>query len=190
MSPADVLVEPEWLAAHLGEAEVCVVDVRGKVLPPGNEPRYRGKRQDYEAGHVPGAVFVDWTRDIVDPDDPVPVQIAKPEAFARRMGQLGIGDGTTVIAYDDYDHAFAGRLSWALRYYGHDAVRILDGGWARWVAEGRPVSTPGPRATRRPADAQATSRAAANGRRESPATSSGGTPCSSTLGQPNSMRAR
>jgi thiosulfate/3-mercaptopyruvate sulfurtransferase len=165
MSVADVLVEPEWLANHLGEPSVCVVDIRGQVLPPGNEPRYRPKRGDYEAGHVPGAVFVDWTQDIVDPDDPVPVQIAKPEAFASCMGRLGIGDDTMVIAYDDYDHAFAGRLSWALRYYGHDDVRILDGGWARWVAEDRPVSaqvperptakfTPRPRAALRRTAAQ------------------------------------
>jgi thiosulfate/3-mercaptopyruvate sulfurtransferase len=149
VSRADVLVDTAWLAAHLGDAALCVVDVRGKVLPPGNEPRYRPKREDYDAGHVPGAVFVDWTRDIVDLDDPVPVQIAKPEAFAMRMGQLGIGDGTTVVAYDDYDHAFAGRLAWALRYYGHDDVRILDGGWTRWVAEGRPTSSQIPE--RRPA---------------------------------------
>jgi thiosulfate/3-mercaptopyruvate sulfurtransferase len=74
-------------------------------------------------------------------DDPVPAQIAKPDAFASRMGELGVGDGASVVAYDDYDHAFAGRLAWALRYYGHDAVRVLDGGWSRWIAEGRPVSS-------------------------------------------------
>jgi thiosulfate/3-mercaptopyruvate sulfurtransferase len=136
-----VLVSTEWLAGHLGDRDLCVVDVRGKVLPPGNTPRYVPKRADYDVGHVPGAVFVDWTRDIVDPADPVPVQIAPPEAFAAMMGELGIGDSTLVVVYDDYDHAFAGRLAWALRYYGHDAVRILDGGWTRWVAEGRPIST-------------------------------------------------
>ena len=117
-----------------------VVDIRGKVLPPGTKPRYLPKRGDYEAAHVPGAVFVDWTRDIVDPSDPVPMQVAAPDAFAAKMSELGIGDDTLVVAYDDYDHIFAGRLAWALRYYGHDAVRVLDGGWARWMAEGRPTS--------------------------------------------------
>jgi thiosulfate/3-mercaptopyruvate sulfurtransferase len=134
------LVSTDWLAARLDDADLCVVDVRGQVLPPGNTPRYIAKRAEYEAGHVPGAVFVDWTRDIVDLDDPIPVQIAAPHVFAARMSQLGIGDATTVVAYDDYDHAFAGRLAWALRYHGHDAVRVLDGGWRRWVAEGRPSS--------------------------------------------------
>ncbi len=139
-----VLVSTEWLAARLGdagEAGVRIVDVRGKVLPPGSKPRYLAKRADYDSGHIPGAVFVDWTRDIVDPGDPVPMQVAGPGPFAAKMGELGIGDGSLVVAYDDYDHIFAGRLAWALRYYGHDAVRILDGGWLRWVAEGRPVES-------------------------------------------------
>jgi thiosulfate/3-mercaptopyruvate sulfurtransferase len=135
-----VLVSTQWLADHLGEARLRVVDIRGKVMPPGSNPRYLPKRQDYDAAHVPGSVFVDWTRDIVDPLDPVPVQIAKPDAFAAKMGELGIGDDALVVAYDDYDHIFAGRLAWALRYYGHDEVRVLDGGWSRWIAEGRPSS--------------------------------------------------
>jgi thiosulfate/3-mercaptopyruvate sulfurtransferase len=138
--PDGAVVSTEWLAAHLNDPQLHVVDVRGKVLPPGSSPRYLPKRADYDASHVPGAVFVDWTRDIVDVDDPVPAQIARPEAFARRMGELGVGDEAVVVAYDDYDHAFAGRLAWALRYYGHDGVRVLDGGWSRWIAEGRPVT--------------------------------------------------
>lgn len=135
-----VLVTTDWVEAHLGSPHVCVVDVRGTVLPPGNKPRYLPKRGEYDAAHVPGAVFVDWTRDIVDGGDPVPVQVAAPEAFAAKMSGLGIGDDTLVVAYDDYRHVFAGRLAWALRYYGHDRVRLVDGGWSRWVAEGRPTS--------------------------------------------------
>jgi thiosulfate/3-mercaptopyruvate sulfurtransferase len=145
-TPSSTLVTSEWLAARLDErpraardAGLRVVDVRGKVLPPGSKPRYLAKRSDYDASRIPGAVFVDWTVDIIDPGDPVPMQVASPEAFAAAMTALGIADDTLVVAYDDYDHIFAGRLAWALRYYGHDAVRILDGGWGRWVAEGRPV---------------------------------------------------
>ena len=135
-----VIVSAEWLRANLGAPRLRVVDVRGKVLPPGHVPRYAPKRDEYAAGHVPGAVFVDWTRDIVDLADPVPAQIAKADAFAAKMGELGIGDDTLVVAYDDYRHIFAGRLAWALRYYGHDQVRVLDGGWAAWLAEGGPTS--------------------------------------------------
>jgi thiosulfate/3-mercaptopyruvate sulfurtransferase len=147
-----VVVSAAWLEAHLPAAEsadLCIVDVRGLVRPPGSSPRYLPKRAEYDAGHVPGAVFVDWTRDIVDLDDPVPVQVARPERFGPFMSSLGVGAGTLVVAYDDHDHAFAGRLAWALRYHGHERVRVLDGGWSRWVAEGRPTTTAIP--TRTPA---------------------------------------
>jgi thiosulfate/3-mercaptopyruvate sulfurtransferase len=138
-----VVVSTAWLEENLAKArgeELCVVDVRGLVRPPGQSPRYLPKRAEYEQAHVPGAVFVDWTRDIVDLDDPVPVQVAPSERFASLMSSLGIGERTLVVAYDDYHHAFAGRFAWALRYYGHDAVRVLDGGWSRWRAESRPTS--------------------------------------------------
>jgi thiosulfate/3-mercaptopyruvate sulfurtransferase len=88
---------------------------------------------------MPGAVYVDWTRDIVDPDDPVPAQLAPPDLFAQAMAERGIGDGTHVIAVDGAGGQFATRLWWALTYYGHDRVSVLDGGWTRWVDEGRPV---------------------------------------------------
>jgi thiosulfate/3-mercaptopyruvate sulfurtransferase len=80
------------------------------------------------------------------------MQVAGPGPFALKMSELGIGDETLVVAYDDYDHIFAGRLAWALRYYGHDGVRILDGGWARWLAEGRPtLASAAPQAALAPA---------------------------------------
>jgi thiosulfate/3-mercaptopyruvate sulfurtransferase len=153
--PEGVVVSTEWLAAHLLEPDVRIVDIRGKVLPPGSSPRYLPKRAEYQVAHIPGAVFVDWTRDIVDLEDPVPAQIARPDAFASALGDLGVGDETAVIAYDDHDHAFAGRLAWALRYYGHDAVRVLEGGWTRWLEEGRPTTPDTPR----PAPARLTARA-------------------------------
>jgi thiosulfate/3-mercaptopyruvate sulfurtransferase len=138
-----VLVSTEWLSDNLvrGAPNLRIVDIRGTVLPPGSKPRYVAKRAEYETAHIPGAVFVDWTRDIVDEDSPIPVQLAPERAFAAKMGQLGIGDQTLVVTYDDYDHIFAGRFAWALRYFGHDDVRILDGGWSRWIAEGRPTSS-------------------------------------------------
>lgn len=139
--PPGPLVSTEWLAQHLDDPQVRIVDIRGTVLPPEMpKPHYFPKREEYEAGHIPGAVFVDWTRDIIDPDDPVPAQIAPPERYAAQMSALGIGDDTLVVAYDDYYSIFAGRLLWTLRYYGHDAVRVLNGGWLKWLAEGRPVS--------------------------------------------------
>jgi thiosulfate/3-mercaptopyruvate sulfurtransferase len=139
--PAGPLVSTEWLEASLGSPTVRILDIRGQVLPPGHAVRYSAKRADYEKAHIPGAQFVDWTKDIVDAGDSVPMQVAPERAFAETMERLGVGDDTLVVAYDDYSHIFAGRLAWALRYYGHDAAFVLDGGWSRWTAEGRPVSS-------------------------------------------------
>jgi len=140
------LVTTAWLADHLHDPDLRVVDIRGYVTtrpvgPGEEEATYRGAPEEYRAGHVPGAVFVDWTRDVVDPDDPVPAQIAPPERFAEAMAARGVGDGTRVVAVDHMGGQFATRLWWALRYYGHDAVAVLDGGWNRWRDEERPVET-------------------------------------------------
>ncbi len=139
--PPPPFVSVEWLADHLDDDDVRVIDVRGRVLPAGSpEPRYLAKRADYEAGHVPRALFVDWTRDIVDPDDAVTAQLAREAKFGELLHRLGIGPQTLVVAYDDYAHMFAGRFVWALRVYGHERARVLDGGFSRWTAEGRPIS--------------------------------------------------
>jgi thiosulfate/3-mercaptopyruvate sulfurtransferase len=111
------------------------------VGPGVDEAEYRGAREEYLAGHIPGAVYVDWTRDIIDPDDPVPVQIAPPSPFAEAMARRGIGDATHVIAVDHAGGQYATRLWWALGYYGHDRVSVLDGGWNRWLDEGRPTES-------------------------------------------------
>ncbi|WP_165245206.1 sulfurtransferase [Paludisphaera soli] len=154
MSEDRLLVTPEWLEAHLDDPGVRVVDVRGYVVarpvaPGVEEADYKGAPAEYQAGHVPGSVYVDWTRDIVDLDDPVKAQIARPEAFAEAMASRGIGDETHVVAVDHMGGQYATRLWWALAYYGHDRASVLQGGWNRWVEEGRPttaeVSTP-PRA--------------------------------------------
>lgn len=142
----DPLVTPEWLEGRLGDPGVRVLDIRGYVatrpVAPGvEEATYRGAPEEFAAGHIPGARFVDWTADIVDPDDPVPVQVAGPDRFARAMGDRGVGDETHVVAVDHMGGQFATRLWWALTYHGHDRVSVLDGGWNRWVEEGRPVET-------------------------------------------------
>lgn len=140
--PAGPLVETDWLAAHLDHPRLRIVDMRGTVLPPtAPKPHYFARHEDYAKGHIPGAVYIDWTRDIVDLDDPTPVQVAPPEKIAHELGKRGIGDDTVVVAYDDWYSMFAGRLMWVLRYYGFENVRILNGGLVKWMAEGRPLTT-------------------------------------------------
>ncbi len=141
----DPLVQTDWLAERLDDPGIQVVDIRGYVrkrnLGDGRqEAEYLAARDEYDEAHIPGAVYIDWTRDIIDTDDPVPVQVAPPDRFAALMGSLGIGDDTHVVAYDHAGGQFATRLWWALTYYGHDRVSVLDGGWRKWTAEGRPTT--------------------------------------------------
>jgi thiosulfate/3-mercaptopyruvate sulfurtransferase len=145
MENLDPLITTDWLAAHLEDEDLSVVDIRGYVkktdLGGGRQKaEYLAAREEYDEAHIPGAVYVDWTRDITDPDDPVPAQIAPPERFAELMGSLGIGDDTHVIVYDHAGGQFATRLWWTLTYYGHDRVSVLDGGFRKWTAEDRPTT--------------------------------------------------
>jgi len=146
MENLDPLVTTDWLADHLKDRGLRVVDIRGYVkktdLGGGRQrAEYLAARDEYDETHIPGAIYVDWTSDITDPDDPVPVQVAPPGRFAELMGSLGIGDDTHVVVYDHAGGQFATRLWWALTYYGHDAISVLDGGWSKWTAEGRPTTT-------------------------------------------------
>ena len=168
--PHDPLVTTDWLQQHLRDPGLRVVDIRGSVttrpLEPGvEEATYRGAPDEYLAGHIPGAVYVDWTRDIVDPDDPVPAQVAPPDRFAEAMSDRGVGDATHVVAVDHMGGQFATRLWWALTYYGHDAVSVLDGGWNRWVEEGRRGRVGGRRRRARHVPPAAQARVAGLGRR-------------------------
>ncbi len=143
----DCLVTTDWLQRHLDDPAIRIVDMRGTVdaatSPDGEQTaRYLGRPDLFAAGHIPGAVYLDWTADIVDEQDPIPAQVAPPEKLARVFGTAGIGDETLVVAYDDHPAMqFATRLWWVLRYAGHDAVAVLDGGWRKWSEEGRPVTT-------------------------------------------------
>lgn len=141
------LVSTDWLEEHLLEPAVRVVDIRGyvKTVDAGagdgkQNSTYVGAKDEYDQAHIPGAVFVDWTADITDPDNPVPAQIALPERFKFAMEDRGIGDATDVVVVDHAGGHFATRLWWALNYYGHSAVAVLDGGMNKWLAEGRPVT--------------------------------------------------
>lgn len=133
------LASTAWLEEHLHDKSLRLVDIRGAVLPPtAPPPHYLSSRADYEAAHIPGAVFVDWLVDIVEPGSPSN-DIAAPERFGMAMRRLGIDQDSRVVIYDDAASMFAARLRWCLLYYGHDDVHLLDGGWNKWKAEGRPT---------------------------------------------------
>ena len=140
------LVETEWLAEHLHDPHLRIVDMRGYVRTVEHngvqDALYVGARDEYEQSHIPGALYIDWTSDIVDPDSPVEAQVAPSDRFAEVLGRLGIGDQHLVVAYDAHPTSqFATRLWWALSYYGHDQVVVLDGGFPKWLRENRQVDT-------------------------------------------------
>lgn len=143
------LVSVNWLADRLDAANIRVVDIRGYVRTEdlgGGRQRgaYAGAPEEYADGHIPGAVFVDWTRDIVDPDGVVKAQIAPPGMFKAAMEERGIGDDTFVVVADHAGGHLATRLWWALRYYGHEDVAVLEGGYGAWVDAGLPMTTETP----------------------------------------------
>ena len=141
-----LLVETDWLAHHLVDPSIRIVDIRGIIRPPdAPRPHYFGNRSAYLESHILEAVFVDWTADITEPGAPVKMTLAGPGRFAALMGQLGIGDEHIVVVYEDGAGHIAARLWWALNYYGHPAVKLLNGGFRKWTAEGRPVTAEIPR---------------------------------------------
>ncbi len=133
-----LLVSTDWLAQHLHDPQVRVVDVRWYLID-----KTRDGRTEYLRGHIPGAVFVDVDHDLAAPFGQGPGRhpLPQPEVFAAAMARAGIGDETYVIAYDDMGGANAARLWWLLRYVGHERVSLLDGGISQWIKEGRPLET-------------------------------------------------
>jgi len=129
----DVLVESDWLAEHLGDDGVVVAEV--------------DENPDlYDEGHIPGAVRLHWKDDL---QDPIERDLIEKDAFEELLGRLGIGNDTTVVLYGDKNNWFAAYAYWYLKIYGHEDVRLLDGGRQKWIDEGRELTAdePSPHAT-------------------------------------------
>jgi thiosulfate/3-mercaptopyruvate sulfurtransferase len=133
----DPLVSTAWLADHLADPRVQVIDATWFMPGEGDG------RDSYSAGHIPGAVFFDIDA-LSDPDTPLPHMLPSPAAFARAAGRLGLRREATVVAYDAQGLFSAPRAWWTLRVMGFPDVRVLDGGLKAWRAEGRPVETAAP----------------------------------------------
>ena len=125
------LVSTDWLAEHLDDPQVVVVESDEDVLL-------------YETGHIPGAVKVDWHTDL---NDPVTRDYIDGEGFAALLGGRGIGRDATVVIYGDKSNWWAAYALWVFTLFGHPDVRLLDGGRAKWIAEDRPITTDPPERT-------------------------------------------
>ncbi|MGE5546265.1 MAG: 3-mercaptopyruvate sulfurtransferase [Solirubrobacterales bacterium] len=130
----DALVSTEWLQDHLSAPDVRVVDA-SFYLPIQN----RDAREEYEAEHIPGAVFFDID-EIADSNSDLPHMLPPPEKFASKVRKLGLGNGNKIVIYDGTGFASAAaRVWWMFRYFGHRDVAVLDGGFPKWLREGRAV---------------------------------------------------
>jgi thiosulfate/3-mercaptopyruvate sulfurtransferase len=138
-----LLVDPEWLEAHLGIPRLVTLDVTVHSVPPrapGGTWSARSGEAEWRAEHIPGSAFLDVLRDLTDPGGAFP-HTAAPIAHARgALYAAGLRDGTHVVLYDTQTNNWACRVWWVLQAMGFSTVSVLDGGWLRWVAEGRPTS--------------------------------------------------
>jgi thiosulfate/3-mercaptopyruvate sulfurtransferase len=125
------LVSTAWLQEHLGEPGLAVVESDEDVLL-------------YETGHIPGAVKIDWHTDL---NDPVQRDYVQGERFAELLGSKGIARDTTVVIYGDKNNWWAAYALWVFTLFGHEDVRLLDGGRDKWIAEGRDITTDAPAVT-------------------------------------------
>ena len=137
-------VDIAWVREHIADPSVRIVDTRSMPHGAAVAGASSGAEQ-YALGHLPGAVQLDYAHELADPSTPYATRVAPPDFFARVMGEHGIGDDTTIVAYDDGDVPYAARLLWMCRYYGHDAVAIVAGGMKAWRAAGYPVTREVPR---------------------------------------------
>ena len=135
--PFNTLIDADSLRGLLGQPQLAVIDCRFDLMNPA------AGHEAYVKGHIPGAHHADLNRDLSSPvtahtgRHPLPA----PDVFAARLGSLGIGNHTQVVAYDDSNSSFAARLWWMLRWLGHEAVAVLDGGFKAWVAAGGAVES-------------------------------------------------
>jgi thiosulfate/3-mercaptopyruvate sulfurtransferase len=134
LAPADALVSTAWLAEHLDAPDIRVVDATWFFPATGKKGR-----DEYDAGHIPGAVHFDID-EIKDELSPLPHMAPDPAKFASKVRRLGIGNGNKVVVYDRAaGSSAAARVWWSFRLFGHEDVALLDGGFVKWLAEHRPV---------------------------------------------------
>jgi adenylate cyclase len=136
----EFLVETDWLAAHLGQPDLCILDCTVHLtFNPMTMYEISSAREDFERGHVPGAQFVDVLTDLSDASNPVPLMAPRAAQFSSVMSRLGVGHGTRVVLYSAQNAYWATRVWWLLRIFAFDNAAVLNGGWQKWRREERPT---------------------------------------------------
>lgn len=139
----EFLVETDWLAAHLQDPGVRVLDCTTHLPPLPDNSYYtvRPGRDDFLNGHIPGSAFVDMDHDVADTSAPLHFMLPSSIQFAEAMSALGISRDTLVVSYSGANHWWATRMWWMLRVFGHERAAVLNGGLQKWRKEGRPVES-------------------------------------------------
>jgi thiosulfate/3-mercaptopyruvate sulfurtransferase len=135
------LVTAEWLAKHLDDPDLVVLDCTVRMVPKeGGGMTSVSGRSDYENGHIPSAAFADLKGDLSDLESSLDYALPTPERFCAVMGSLGVGDDSRVVLYDNFNSVWASRVWWMLRWVGFDRAALLDGGLKAWTADERELS--------------------------------------------------
>jgi thiosulfate/3-mercaptopyruvate sulfurtransferase len=139
----EYLVETDWLADHLGDPKLVVLDCTVHLIPdPKITYTVKSGREDYEKGHIPGAQFIDVQADLSDNGKlPLRFMLPAPAGFAAAMRRFGASDDTKVVTYSTANPQWATRVWWVLRCYGFNNCTVLNGGFQKWSHEGRAVET-------------------------------------------------
>ncbi|MDA0365130.1 MAG: sulfurtransferase [Chloroflexi bacterium] len=140
------LVESDWLAAHLDDPDLRVLECTVYLRRPDPAAGLRAEsaRDDWAASHIPGSAYADLSRDLSDRSTELRFMLPPAEQFAEAMSRYGVGEGTRVVLYDRGMNMWAARIWWMLRAFGFDNAAVLNGGWKKWTGEGRPVSSEPP----------------------------------------------
>lgn len=138
----DYLVSTGWLEEHLDDPNLRVLDCTVFLKPQADGGfAVESGRGHWSHGHIPGAVFADLKQELSDPHSRLRFMLPPASQFAAAMSRYGVGEGTRVVLYDAAANMWAARVWWMLRVFGFDNASVLDGGWKKWTAEGRPIST-------------------------------------------------
>ncbi len=146
MSGTQALIDAPSLHRELDDPRLRVIDSTVFLRREVADGPYtvESGRRGYDEAHIPGAVFADIPGELSDAESPFPFTLPRPQAFARAMGELGVGPETRVVAYAQESPMWATRLWWLLRYFGFEDARVLDGGLRSWRSAGYPVSSASP----------------------------------------------
>ncbi len=140
----DALVQTDWLEAHCGDIDLRILDCTTHLMPAESDTdapyRIVSGKAEYDAAHIPGAAFIDLQGELSDNTTKLRFMLPPAEQFAAVMSRCGVGEGTRVVLYSADGIMWATRVWWMLRAFGFDNAAVLDGGWEKWQAEGRPVS--------------------------------------------------